>query len=179
MPKPLQDFYTFAVYQSREDFEAKTGQKAEPFDPRRRVKLWRDPSPKHTLSFIGLGYLALYTAIDRTFNNFPKEDAGGHPIVGDMAIPIEEAKQYNFQPPFGRFEPGQRTMQWYPPLTLPEGARVGWSLDATPQLVVYLPCETIDKPTGLEPHAATVDLSVVIAKLDEMLVGIKLLLTAR
>ncbi len=138
--KPLQEFYSFPVYASREDYEAKTGKVAAPWNPDRPLKLWADENPTDTAYDELNGEEATYRPVlsvqaNGTLRNGPD----GQPVTGSMRLNVEIAKTYNFLPAKGVFPlrgeqwhgititaahiaNAQRTIQV--PLTLPEGAKV-------------------------------------------------------
>lgn len=96
---PKQPFDSVAVlhlfprYQTREDYEAKTGQSCPPWDPNRRPKEWFDPNPIDL--FIGPDGSG-YTVYDRVLTGKP--DATGVPGLTRLAISVAEASTVNIPP---------------------------------------------------------------------------------
>ncbi len=103
--KPLQDFYSFKTYASREDFEKQNpGVPLEPWNPNLPLKYWADKNPTNTDFDELAGEVATYKPVLSVLpNGRYREGADGQPTVGSMRLPIEQAKNYNFPPPKGIF----------------------------------------------------------------------------
>ena len=102
--KPLNQFFSFTVYASREDYETRTGKKAEPWNPNRPLKYWADENPTNTEFDEIRGEEAVYRPVmSIQANGRYREGADGQPVTGSIRIPVDEAKTYNFPPYKGIF----------------------------------------------------------------------------
>lgn len=166
MPQPLQNFYLFPVYQSREIYDAQPGDNADapPWDGTRRLKNWVDPNPANVLELgIGLGAVAVYdAAIEVESNGTYAVGPDGQPKVSRMGIPVAEAKSLNFLARNGvvptvadlgggpvaeaMVKNAQRHQSI--PLSLPPGARVRWAAGLNSAPVVYLAGEPLPEEQG-------------------------------
>lgn len=162
--KPLQDFYSFPTFASREDFETRTGKKAEPWNPNRRLKYWADENPTNTEFDELRGEEATYRPVlSIQANGRYREGADGQPTVGKMTLGIEEAKAYNFPPAKGIFPligethngevitarhvaNSQQSVQV--PLNLPEGSRVVYAPGIGANAAVLLKGEALPEGGG-------------------------------
>lgn len=99
MPASAQNFgtlnshYVFPVFQTCEDYFAKTGRTCPPFDATRKVKSWYDPSPPAADEDGNVSYLLLATAKDGT--PLVRE---GKPYQRTVLIPRSEAVSVNIPP---------------------------------------------------------------------------------
>lgn len=171
MPQPLQNFYLFPVYQSREIYDAQPGDNADapPWDGTRRLKNWVDPNPANVLELgIGLGSVAVYdAAIEVEANGAYAVGPDGQPKVSRMGIPVEEAKSLNFLARNGvvptvadlgggpAAEQMVRNAQRHQsiPLALPPGSRVRWAGGLNSSPVVYLAGEPLPEEQGAVAQA--------------------------
>lgn len=119
----LSALYLFPVYQTRKDYEEKTGKVPPPFDPSRPTKHWEDPSVPENKRVVlyerilavdengnpvpdenGRPFfepLVLSRAHAITVNIPPKEAANEHPPLGDIPVPcraLEGDEQLVFRP---------------------------------------------------------------------------------
>lgn len=179
MPKQLQDFYLFPIYQDRETYDNQPGDNADapPWDGKRKLQPWVDPNPKQTMTFIGIGKVAIYSAaIEMAANGTYAVGADGQPKVAQMAIPFAEATTPNFLPskgivptvpdltggdPSSAMVENARMMvenagkMQSIPLNLPEGARVRWAPGLSGIPVVYLAGEPLPEEQGAVGQANT------------------------
>lgn len=112
MHLPLNDFYLFPVFSTREEYRKATGQEAPPYNPARAPKHWFDPkagaSPRRTVVYD----LAIQTADQGQ----PLADKEGKPVVDVLLLTRDEAATVNmwesgngFAPPtLPRVEPPLR-----------------------------------------------------------------------
>lgn len=161
MPQALMTIYSFPVYQSREQFEAKTGQKAEAWDPDKPIKLWADPEPSNIHTDDINGDVVTYAPTYKSVGGRPALiNSDGTVRFGSTTITVELAKEYNFPPPGGVFpmvgEGGvnktnqkNQSLEVPVPVTLPAGARV--VQDLTAGSIVYLAGEVIPDRSGQQP----------------------------
>lgn len=89
--QPLSSLYLFPVYQTREEFEAKTGAKAPPFNPAWPVKSWADPAAAASSkrSIVYENVLALADS------GRPLVDGDGRPMLEPLILPREQAATIN------------------------------------------------------------------------------------
>jgi hypothetical protein len=162
--KPLQDFYSFPTFASREDYETKTGKTAPPWDRNRPLKHWADENPTNTEFDELAGEVATYRPVLSMLpNGRYREGADGQPTVGSMRLSVEVAKSYNFLPPKGvvpiagefleetlvtgnHIANAQRIIQ--PPLNLPEGSRVVYAPGLGLNAAVLLKGESLPGATS-------------------------------
>ena len=157
MPKPLSDFYSFPVYQRREDIAGTV----PPYDPNKPIKTWIDPSPSNVYEDDLLGSVVNYAPTLKFVNGRPS-GAGPDGVIklGSLRLTVDDAQQFNLAPSGGKFplvgEAGvtaanlkNQSISVPVPLTLPAGARV--VEDAFAGAIVYLAGETI--PDRTKPNA--------------------------
>ena len=177
--KPLNQFFSFTAYASREDYETRTGKKAEPWNPNRPLKYWADENPTNTEFDEIRGEEAVYRPVMSIQSNGRyREGADGQPVTGSIRIPVEEAKTYNFPPYKGIFPIAneifqdiaiteahirntQRIVQ--PPLNLPEGSRVVYAPGIGAIAVVLLKGESL--PTAGGAAMSDAQVAVIADKL--------------
>jgi hypothetical protein len=183
VPKPLQDYYMFPEYQTREIYDAQPGENADaqPWDGSKKLKGWIDLSPKNILSLgIGVGDIAVYeAAIEMADNGGYAVGLDGQPKVSKMGIPVEEAYSANFLPLKGivptladlgggknaeRMIKNSQSHQSIP-LNLPPGSRVRFAPglgNAAP--VVYLAGEPVPEEQGAAAQANVAGQTLDIVK---------------
>lgn len=161
MPQPLVSIYSFPVFQSREQFEAVTGQKADPWNPDDPIKIWADKEPSNIHTDDILGDVVTYAPTYKSQGGRPALiNADGTVRFGSTTISVDLAKKYNFPPPGGVFpmvgeggvtKQNQKFQQIEVPVpvTLPAGARV--VQDLTAGAIVYLAGEVIPDRSGQQP----------------------------
>ena len=89
--QPLSSLYLFPVYQTRDEYETKTGVAAPPFNPAWPVKSWADPaaanSPKRSVVYENVLALA--------DSGKPLVDGEGRPMLEPLMMPRERAAVVN------------------------------------------------------------------------------------
>lgn len=89
----IDHLYLFPFYSSRDQYRARTGQEASPFDPAKNVKRWLDPDPQ------GLSRMVTYARIlARDERNLPVPDASGQPLVEPLTMEKIFARVVNIPP---------------------------------------------------------------------------------
>jgi len=118
---PVAVLHLFPRFQTREEYEEKTGKTCPPWNPSRRPKEWFDPNPIEL--FIGPDGSG-YTVYDRVLTGKP--DAAGAPALTRLAISVAEASTVNI-PPKGTGAtnvPGADQPEVYAPLKALSGTQV-------------------------------------------------------
>lgn len=91
----IQALYLFRIFQTREEFEALSGEKCPPYDPTRDIKSWRDSlaanSPKPRIVYENV---LAYGDDGRT----PALDSNGSPYFEPLVLPREIASTVNIPP---------------------------------------------------------------------------------
>jgi hypothetical protein len=107
----LEQLFLFPVYQTREQYQAMTGEEPPPFDPTRPAQYWRDPgalkSPKRVIVYENV------LATDE--RGFPKTDQNGRPYFEPLALPKHEAATVNIPYKKGANEPSSGLPDVLPP----------------------------------------------------------------
>jgi hypothetical protein len=163
MPKPITDFYSFPAYQTREAFEAATGETAPPWNLEKPLKNWRDPAPTNTEFDELLGEFAKYKPVLSILpNGRYREGADGQPTTGSMRLSVEDAKSVNFLPAKGIVPVAGEIINGMTitpqhvanasrsvpvPLNLPEGSRIAYAPSIGANVVVLLKDESLT-PVG-------------------------------
>jgi hypothetical protein len=164
MPKLITDFYAFPLYRNREQYDAQPGDNADapPWDGTRILQYWVDLNPKRTVSYIGVGRLAIYDAIEMDSHGKPAIGPDGHPVLSEMAIPFEHATSPNFLPRGGVVPTladlggGEAARQMQAnaqksqsvPVILPPGSRLRFSPGPFKVVEVYLAGEPLPEEQG-------------------------------
>jgi hypothetical protein len=113
-PVALGTFHRFPFFESREDYEKKTGQPCPPYNPGRRVQNWFDPYAD--LSEDVVSYTAL--AIDK---NDPMGSAllkDGKPYLKEFAILPEYARSVNIPSGLANAVPAVTTPPYPAPIDM-------------------------------------------------------------
>jgi hypothetical protein len=114
MHLPLNDFYLFPVYATREEYRRATGQDAPAYNPSRAPKHWLDPkaaaSPRRTVVYD--------LAVQTGDQGQPLADKQGKPIIDVLLLPRDEAASVNIWEP-GNGLPAPAMPRVEPPLREP------------------------------------------------------------
>lgn len=164
----LNSHYVFPVYQTCEDFLAKTGSACPPFDATRKVKSWLDPSPPAPDEDGNVSYRMLATAKDGT----PLVQ-NGKPYQRTVLVPRDEAARVNIPPKdfSGRIQEIKTIGEWAVPMrALGADEEFCWGFGALPKI-----CKVGASPPG-SGSSGSVDLSAVMEAIAGLAAKLDLLL---
>lgn len=97
---PLQEAYAFVEYQSKIDYQVKTGKVLPWFDPKKKIKMWQDLDAAKRFAELGLGEgETLPYTVARNYLGQPFTKPDGSLRLGTIGLSVDEAMTLNIPEP--------------------------------------------------------------------------------